>query len=143
MKDPATPSQSISKGDLYHLLQNPRRRAVLRYLLAHADREQFRMRDLAEEIGAWEHDTTVQALTSDQRQNVYIALYQSHLPKLDAHGIIAYAQNRGKIEPTPLILELAPYLDDGLHGATTDFTVLESETQDRGLLAAISTILSR
>jgi hypothetical protein len=118
--DPAT-ATSISKDDAFHLLQNARRRAVLRYLADHDD-ERFRMRDLAEEVAAWEHDTTVRQLTSDERQRVYIALYQSHLPKLDEHGIIAYNQSRGVVERTELTRVLEPYLEDGLH-AETELTV--------------------
>lgn len=107
--------QSIGMDDAFHLLQNSRRRAVLRYLLANPDQRQFRMRDLAEEIAAWEHDTTVPQLTSKQRQRVYIALYQSHLSKLDRHGIIDYNKPRGIVEPAALLAALAPFLEDGLH----------------------------
>jgi hypothetical protein len=105
----------ISKDDAFHVLQNARRRAVLRYLSEHEETDTFVMRDIAEEVAAWEHDTTVQRLVSDERQRVYIALYQSHLPKLDEHGIIEYNQSRGIVEPTELTAAFEPYLDDGLH----------------------------
>ncbi|MCO8247082.1 MULTISPECIES: hypothetical protein [unclassified Haladaptatus] len=68
------------------------------------------MRDLAEQVAAWENETTVQALTSDERQRVYIPLYQSHLPKLDEEGIIEYNQSRGTIERTELADQLDRYL---------------------------------
>uniref|UniRef100_UPI00300F1C3C DUF7344 domain-containing protein n=1 Tax=Halalkalicoccus ordinarius TaxID=3116651 RepID=UPI00300F1C3C len=70
------------------------------------------MRDIAEQVAAWEHDTTVQQLTSDQRQRVYIALYQSHLPKLADFGLITYNRSRGVVERTPLADQIAWYLDD-------------------------------
>lgn len=120
---PETDRRSIAKDDAFHLLQNSRRRAVLRHLLAHPEREQFRMRDVAEAVAAWEHDTTVEQLVSDQRQRVYIGLYQSHLPKLDDHGVIDYNQSRGIVEPTPLIGALAPFLEDGLDADTQRLTV--------------------
>jgi hypothetical protein len=99
----------LGKDEIYHLLQNERRRNVLRYL---RDRDgTIQMRDIAEQVAAWEHDTTVQALMSDQRQRVYIALYQAHLPKLDEEGIIDYNQSRGFVEKKPLADELIRHLE--------------------------------
>lgn len=101
--------QSLAKDDIFHILQNERRRQVLRHLKG-VD-ETVEMREIAEKIAAWENDTTVANLYSDQRQRVYIALYQSHLPKLDDLGVINYNQSRGTIEPTPLIDDVTQYLD--------------------------------
>ena len=70
------------------------------------------MRTLAEEIAAWENGIPVEQLDSDQRQRVYIALYQSHLPKLADFGLITYDRNRGIVEPTPLAERISWYLDD-------------------------------
>lgn len=110
--DSETPSRasSLSKDDTFHILQNERRRRVLQYL---SDAEgPVDMRDIAEQVAAWEHDTTVQQLTSDQRQRVYIALYQSHLPKLADFGLITYNRSRGVVERTPLADQIAWYLDE-------------------------------
>ncbi|MFC7214719.1 hypothetical protein ACFQO4_11605 [Saliphagus sp. GCM10025334] len=105
----------FSKDELFHLLQNERRRLVLEYL---RDTEgSVRMRDVAEQVAAWEHETTVDQLTSAQRQRVYIPLYQSHLSKLDEAGIISYQKNRGVVEREPL----ADYVDQYLQvGEPTD-----------------------
>ena len=119
----------LLKDDMFHLLQNSRRRAVLRYIAEREDPEQFVMRDVAEAVAAWEYNTTVQKLTSDQRQRVYIALYQSHLPKLDEHDVIDYDQNRGVVEPTALTRVFEPYLEDGLH-AGSEFVGGEPDTAD-------------
>lgn len=138
---------SIQKDDAFHVLQNGRRRAVLRYMLDHDGREQFRMRDLAEEVAAWEHDTTVRKLTSNERQRVYIALYQSHLPKLDEYGVIDYNQSRGIIEPTQLVEVFAPLIPAGLHSETDTLTLSEDDqTADslssHRLVGALSTLLA-
>ncbi|ELZ98095.1 hypothetical protein C440_02568 [Haloferax mucosum ATCC BAA-1512] len=102
-------ADELGKDEIYHLLQNERRRNVLRYL---RDRDgSVQMRDIAEQVAAWEHDTTVQALMSDERQRVYIALYQAHLPKLDEQGVIDYNQSRGIVEKNPRAAELIDYLD--------------------------------
>lgn len=120
----------LSKDDLFHVLQNARRRAVLRYLLEHDDREQFTLRELAEAVAAWEHDTTARALEPEEYQRVYIALYQTHFPKLDEHDVVEYEKGRGTIEPTPLIYMVAPYLGDGLHDATDRLSVGDADEDD-------------
>lgn len=103
------PDRSLSRDDTFHILQNERRRRVLQYL---SNTEgAVDMRDIAEQVAAWEHDTTVQQLTSDQRQRVYIALYQSHLPKLADFDLITYNRSRGVVERTPLADQVAQYLE--------------------------------
>jgi hypothetical protein len=101
--------EALPKDEIFHLLQNQRRRYVLQYL-QEVDGT-VEMRDMAEQVAAWEHDTTLQALTSDERQRVYIALYQAHLPKLNEKGVINYNQSRGIVEPTERIAQLTQYLD--------------------------------
>lgn len=145
--DDTTDLTGIDKDDAFHVLQNSRRRAVLRYLAEHDEQDRFIMRDLAEEIAAWEHDTTVQQLVSNERQRVYIALYQSHLPKLDDHGLIKYNQNRGIIERTALTPVLEQYVDDELH-ASGELTVdvddsTEPDDQGSGISNAVSSLLDR
>lgn len=102
-----TPNK-LSKDKIFHILQTQRRRDALRYLKENDGAVE--MRELAEQVAAWENNTTLQALTSDQRQRVYIALYQSHLPKLDNEGIIKYNQSRGIVERGPLADQFDPYL---------------------------------
>lgn len=99
----------LGPDEIFHILQNDRRRGVLRYLQGR--HEPVRMRDVAEQVAAWEHDTTVQGLSSTQRQRVYIPLYQSHLPKLDEAGVIDYQQSRGIVERRPLADRFDPYLE--------------------------------
>jgi hypothetical protein len=105
---------SIPKDDAYHILQNGRRRAALRYLLTR-DGDLFRMDDLVEAVAVWEADTSAEDVAEEQRQRVYIALYQSHLPKLDAHDVIDYDQSSGLITVRPLAAVLEPLLGDRLH----------------------------
>lgn len=121
--------ETLSKDDVFHILQNERRRRVLE-LISCGD-PTFNMRDVAEQVAAWEHDTTVQALKSDERQRVYIALYQSHLPKLDKLGVIDYNQSRGIIERKPLIENVEPYLDTATNEGNEDSGV--DDSQDEGV----------
>lgn len=101
-------NDTFPKDEIFHLLQNERRRLVLEYL--RQTEGAVRMRDVAEQVAAWEHETTVEELTSTQRQRVYIPLYQSHLSKLDKAGIIEYQQNRGIVERKPLADQVDRYL---------------------------------
>lgn len=101
----------LSKDELFHLLSNQRRRDALRYLNGHDG--PVDMRDLAERIAAWEHDKPVAQLRSKERQRVYIALYQTHLPTLDDHDVTEYNRPRGVVRRTDLADRLDPYLDTG------------------------------
>jgi hypothetical protein len=104
-------SMMISRDALFHLLQNSRRRAVLRYLIE-SDNDIASMREVTEQVAAWETDTSITELQSKARQRVYIALYQRHLPKLAEANIIEYNQDRGTLAPTPLLAVFELYLDE-------------------------------
>ena len=115
--EPAESSTTLDADERFHLLQNQRRRQVLRYLQdadtdpeSDTDDGRVWMRDIAEQVAAWEHDTTVAQLSSTQRQRVYIPLYQNHLPKLDDAGVIDYDQSRGVVVPTDRADRLAQFL---------------------------------
>lgn len=120
----------LEDDEVYHLLQTKRRRLVLRYLRGREG--PIEMRDVAEQVAAWEHDTTVAELRSKQRQRVYIPLYQTHLPKLDEAGVIEYNQSRGVIEPTDGIHQLYRVLEksDGTDGETRDETDVPAVDED-------------
>ncbi|OYR41834.1 hypothetical protein DJ82_04210 [Halorubrum sp. Ib24] len=109
IEDAGSDTEPLELDDVFHVLQNERRRNVLRYLDDVDD--VIEMRDMAVQIAAWENDTTVQRLHSDQRQRVYIALYQSHLPKLDDLGLIDYNKPRGYVEPRPRLDRVQRYLN--------------------------------
>ncbi|MHB9286820.1 hypothetical protein ACKVMT_07240 [Halobacteriales archaeon Cl-PHB] len=112
--EPDTDHYPLPEDELFHVLQNERRRAVLRYL--NGTEGAVEMRAIAEQVAAWEHDTTVDQLDSDQRQRVYIALYQSHLETMADAGIVDYEKSRGKVELTDAGQEVASYMegvDDG------------------------------
>jgi hypothetical protein len=106
-------SDRLSKDVIFELLKNRRRREVLAYLLE-AD-ETVTLGELAEQIAAWENDTEINALNSDQRKRVYVALYQTHLPKMDDAGIVEYDQDRGLITLSDNADLLMMYLDTDTH----------------------------
>ena len=103
----------LSKDVIFELLKNRRRREVLKYLLE--AEETVTLGELAEQIAAWENNTEVNALNSDQRKRVYVALYQTHLPKMDDAGIVDYDQDRGLISLADNADLLMMYLDSSTH----------------------------
>lgn len=106
----AASADDLETDEIFHILQTRRRRDVLRYL-RRADGP-VRLGELAERVAAREQGTTVDALTSSERQRVYISLYQSHLPKLDREGIVDYDKDRGIVERTSLAAAFDPFIDE-------------------------------
>ncbi|EJN57342.1 DUF7344 domain-containing protein [Halogranum rubrum] len=102
--------QPLSRDDVFHLLQNARRRGVVRYLSERDDDAVYEMRDIATQVAAWENNKPIAQLNSDERQRVYISLYQGHLPKLAEKGLIEYNQSRGRVESTPRLEQLEAYV---------------------------------
>lgn len=85
------------KGVLFEVLQNKRRREVLKSLFE-SDDNVMTIGELAEIVAAKENNVPVNSLSSDQRKRVYVPLYQTHLPKLDNVGLVNYDSNRGLVE---------------------------------------------
>ncbi|EJN58948.1 DUF7344 domain-containing protein [Halogranum rubrum] len=102
-------AESLSKDTIFSTLSNQRRRYVIHYLKT--DREQVRIRDLAEQIAAWENDITIAELTYKQRKRVYTSLHQTHLPKMDDCGIVEYDRDRGLISLASGAADLDIYLE--------------------------------
>lgn len=122
-----TTGETLPADEVFHLLQNARRRKVLRHVFEHEDEESFEMRDIAEQVAAWENDTTIQQLTSNERQRAYISLYQCHLPKLDEKGVIDYNQSRGIVKPTSAVEQFRSYVETEV-GETPDEAASETDS---------------
>lgn len=107
--DGLSPSETAdSRDDLFAILSNQRRRDVLVYLNEHGGTAT--LSELAVQVAAWENSTPEGEITSAERQRVYIPLYQTHLPKLAAYGVIEYDQSRGTIERTDRADQFDSYL---------------------------------
>jgi hypothetical protein len=105
-----TTSEALSKDTLFEILKNRRRRDALAYLKANDG--VATLSDMAEFIAAKENDIEIGALSSSQRKRVYIGLYQCHLPKMAAAGVVDFEKNRGDIELRPEAAQLDVYLAD-------------------------------
>ena len=88
----------LPKDLVFGLLANERRRLVLEVL---AEESSTTLSDLAERVASIENGKPKLQVTSDERKRVYVTLYQSHLPQMDAANVIEYDQQRGTIERRP------------------------------------------
>ena len=101
--------ETLSRDLVFDVLKNRRRRHALHYLKQQD--EPVELSELAEQVAAWENDSTVEGISAAERKRVYTALYQSHLPKLDDAGIVEYNQSRGIVELSERAEELDVYLE--------------------------------
>ncbi|WP_380676862.1 DUF7344 domain-containing protein [Salinigranum sp. GCM10025319] len=77
-----------SKDELFQILSNSRRRYII-YYLSEAGTE-LSLKELATKIAAAESDIPESRVSTEERQRVYISLYQTHLPKLEEARIASY-----------------------------------------------------
>jgi len=98
-----------SRDEIFTALSNARRRRVIKYLKQ--NEPEARVRDIAEQLAAWENDLEVSEVSYKQRKRVYTALHQSHLPKLAASGFIEYESDRGLVSLTDESRQLEVYLE--------------------------------
>ena len=88
----ATETTNPSREEVFDAVKNLRRRYVLYYLQRYGG--PVELGELAEQVAAWENDTTVSEVSPSQRKSVYSALHQTHLPKLEAAGVLRYDAER-------------------------------------------------
>lgn len=106
----ATSQEEISQDDIFDLLSNPRRRFVINYLLRE-DRP-VGIQELSRELATWEFEVEPEELTDQQEKRIYVALYQTHVPKLEEAGVVDYDADASLIELTDAATQLQPYVDD-------------------------------
>ena len=102
-------SVQLEPDDVFEILRNQRRRDVLRFFFEE-DRTTVELGTLAEHLAAAEFETTTAELTTQERQRMYVRLYQCHLPKMDEAGIIEFDSDRKTLELGVNARRLEPYL---------------------------------
>lgn len=99
----------LSRNETFEILSNRRRRYAIHYLEQTEGR--VPLSDLAEQVAAWENETTIPAITSDERKTTYTSLQQFHLPKMEEKGVVHYDDRAGMIELTDSAAALDVYLE--------------------------------
>jgi len=99
----------LTADTVFKTLSNPRRRYVLEHL-SEVDGETT-LRELSEQVAAWENDKTIEEIDRKERRRVYTALQQTHLPKMHEAGIVDYDRDRGDIALTGHAEDLRIYME--------------------------------
>lgn len=102
-------SEDLSRDAIFEVLRNQRRRYVLHYLKQQD--EPVQLQELIEQVAAWENDKPVEEVTSEEHQRVYVALMQTHLPRMEAADVINYDEEERLVEPSDLAANLDIYLE--------------------------------
>jgi hypothetical protein len=82
--------------DVYDILTNERRRWVLQYL--ENANSPVSLRELSKQRAAVENDCEPRELSSDQYKQVYVGLYQTHIPALEDADLV-HNDGGGMITP--------------------------------------------
>lgn len=97
-----------SEDELFDIIANQRRRLALQIV---QQVKRIELGTLAEKIAAWEEEIDVQEVTSAKRKNVYTALQQTHLPKMDRVGIVEFDDREGVVEAAPALEEVDVHVE--------------------------------
>ncbi|MFC5277887.1 hypothetical protein ACFPM1_03770 [Halorubrum rubrum] len=106
----AVAEETIPRETVFEILRNERRRHVLRFLKAHADRP-VAFDDLVEYVAARENGVSSDELTARQRKRVYSGLTQTHLPMLEERDVIRYDPETGRVDLTSRARRVEFYLE--------------------------------
>ncbi|EMA01371.1 hypothetical protein SAMN05443574_11210 [Haloarcula vallismortis] len=87
----------LDDATLFDSLGNERRRACLRCLAEHG--AAMSVSTLGKQVARAVADT--EADSDELYDSVYVSLCQTHLPKLDAVGLVEYEQNRKRVRQGP------------------------------------------
>ena len=104
----STDEPALDQDVIFDVLSSSRRRYVLYYLSQYDD--PVELPTLAEEVAAWETESTVEELSSQERKRVYVSLYQTHVPKLEEVGLVEYDQDTGEVSLTDQSSQIQDFL---------------------------------
>jgi hypothetical protein len=107
---------TLTEDDLFETLANRRRRYAVEHLRTVGPGERVSFRTLVEAVASRENDCTRATLTARQRKRVYTALYQRHVPKMAAAGVLDYDRERGTVALAPAARALDRHLDPDRSG---------------------------
>jgi hypothetical protein len=103
--------ERLSTDTVFETLSNRRRRYALHYLKRVGSEDPVTIRDLSEQLAAWENGIDKTEVRPKQRKRLYTALHQTHLPQMHRHGIVDYDKNRGVVTVEDPLTEFDIYFD--------------------------------
>lgn len=99
--------ESLEESEVFHILGNDRRRAIVQLLAEESG--QVDVSDVASEIAASETETT--PVPNNLYKSVYVSLQQTHLPQLEEDAVIEYDSDAKTIQPGPHFEAVLQYID--------------------------------
>lgn len=110
MTDEDTPTEAaLELNEVFAVLGHPRRRYLL-YALAREENEES-LAEIAARIASWERDKAVEEVTDDERRDVQVSLYHSHIPKLSAVDVLEFDESEDTIVRAQNTQQVAGVLD--------------------------------
>ena len=104
-----TEPDELSRDDAFEMLSNRRRRYTLQFLSDTTGPTS--LSDLAEQVAAWENETSVEDISASERKTVYTSLQQFHLPKMADMGVVEFDRRAGEVRLTESATDLDIYLE--------------------------------
>ncbi len=102
-------SNSVEESEVFHILGNDRRRAIVTLLAGNRGRAD--VSDIATEIAEREADRT--SVPNNLYKSVYVSLQQTHLPQLEEEAVIEYDTDSKTIQPGANFEDVLCYVDNG------------------------------
>lgn len=85
----------LSESDIFDILRNSRRRAVIAYLRRNGGKAP--LNEVTEHVAAAEYDIDAEEVSSDQHKCVYTGLYQCHLPRLEKFDVVDFDRDEKSV----------------------------------------------
>lgn len=102
-------TDELSRETIFDVLSCRRRRHTLHYLTQQDGR--VGLRELSEQLAAWEHGVPPADIGWEQRKGVYTTLRQVHLPRLCEAGIVEFDREQGAVTLSGEAENVRLYLD--------------------------------
>lgn len=96
--------ETLTESQIYRLLGNDRRRAVIRVL---DDAGELTLEALVDSLV---DETSPEAVHDGLARSLYVSLQQTHLPKLDACGVVEFDGGNGPIRRGPQFRQVRRHL---------------------------------
>ena len=100
-------TEPLAESEVFHILGNDRRRAIVQFLAAEGG--QIDVSEVATEIAATESETT--PVPNNLYKSVYVSLQQTHLPQLEEDAVIEYDSDTKTIRPGSHFDDVLQYVD--------------------------------
>ncbi|MBZ6495756.1 DUF7344 domain-containing protein [Natrinema longum] len=100
-------TEQLAESEVFHILGNDRRRAIVQLLAEEGG--QIDVSDVATEIAATESETT--SVPNNLYKSVYVSLQQTHLPQLEEDAVIEYDSDAKTIQAGRHFDEILQYVN--------------------------------